>query len=275
MQTPNSVRHLDNAIRRIAGQDGYVGARTLIANAIVAHLLPDGVVKGGSSLKFRYGDSTTRFTTDLDTARRVEIDQFLQDLAAALDEGWCDFTGRVVVGKQAKPKDVPAQYVMQPLNIKLAYLQKPWCSVLLEVGHNEIGDADSADYVVPKEANEYLEKLGFEALPAVALMPLEYQVAQKLHGLSEAGSNRLNDLIDLQLIVSYSDVNLGKVKNICMRLFDYRNRQPWPPSIQKAENWSDMYEAQSENVDVIKDIDDALDWVNGLVDDISNAASQT
>ncbi len=103
MQTPNSVRHLDNAIRRIAGQDGYVGARTLIANAIVAHLLPDGVVKGGSSLKFRYGDSTTRFTTDLDTARRVEIDQFLQDLAAALDEGWCDFTGRVVVGRQAKP----------------------------------------------------------------------------------------------------------------------------------------------------------------------------
>ena len=64
-----------------------MGARTLIANAIVAHLLPDGVVKGGSSLKLRYGDNATRFTTDLDTARRVELGQFTQELAASLEIG--------------------------------------------------------------------------------------------------------------------------------------------------------------------------------------------
>ncbi len=273
MQTPNSVRHLDNAIRRIAGQDKYMSARTLIANAIVAHLLPDGVVKGGSSLKLRYGDAATRFTTDLDTARRVEVEQFVQDLTASLEGGWCNFTGRVVVGRQAKPKDVPTQYVMQPLNVKLSYLQKPWCSVLLEVGHNEIGDADSADYVVPKEANSYLEKLGLETLPAVALMPLEYQIAQKLHGLSEVGSNRLNDLIDLQLIVSNSDIDLAKVNEICTRLFDYRDQQGWPPSILKTETWSGIYETQSEDVDVIKDIDDALAWVNELVNNIAKATN--
>lgn len=271
MQTPNSVRHLDNAIRRIAGQDNYMGARTLIANAIVAHLLPDGVVKGGSSLKLRYGDNATRFTTDLDTARRVEIEQFTKDLTASLDDGWCEFSGRVVIGRQAKPNNVPNQYVMQPLNVKLSYLNKPWCSVLLKVGHNEIGDADIADYVEPKEANAYLEKLGFEILPAIPLMPLEYQIAQKLHGLSEAGSNRLNDLIDLQLIVSNSDVDFVKVNSICTRLFDYRNQQSWPPTVSKTESWSGIYETQSDGVDVIKNIDDALAWVNELIANILNA----
>lgn len=271
MQTPTSVRHLDNAIRRIAGRENYMSARTIIANAIVAHLLPDSVIKGGSSLKLRYGDSVTRFTSDLDTARRVEIEQFVQDLAATLEEGWCDFTGRIVEGRQAKPKGVPAQYVVQPLNVKLSYLQKPWCSVLLEVGHDEIGDADSADYVVPREANEYLVKLGFDALPAVALMTLEYQIAQKLHGLSEEGSNRLNDLIDLQLIISNSDVDMTRVNKICMRLFKYRNQQLWPPVIAKAGNWNDIYKTQSEGLDVIKDVDEALDWVNELIIGISSA----
>lgn len=35
---------------------------------------------------------------------------------------------------------------MQPYDVKLDYLGKPWCTVPLEVGHNEIGDADAADW---------------------------------------------------------------------------------------------------------------------------------
>lgn len=70
MKRPNSMRHLDDAIRRLCGgapQD-FVRARTVMANAIVASMLPDGVVKGGSALKMRFGEENTRFTTDLDTA---------------------------------------------------------------------------------------------------------------------------------------------------------------------------------------------------------------
>ena len=64
-------------------------------------------------------------------------------------------------------------------------------------------------------------------------MSLEYQIAQKLHGLSESGSNRINDLIDLQLIIKNSNVDLKKINSICKRLFDYRNQQLWPPKIEK------------------------------------------
>lgn len=72
MKRPNSMRHLDDAIRRLCGgapQD-FMRARTVMANAIVASMLPDGVVKGGSALKMRFGEENTRFTTDLEPPRR-------------------------------------------------------------------------------------------------------------------------------------------------------------------------------------------------------------
>ena len=48
------------AIRRAFGDDRFVQMRTLIANTIVAHMLPDGVIKGGSGLKMRLGVSAGR-----------------------------------------------------------------------------------------------------------------------------------------------------------------------------------------------------------------------
>ena len=67
---PNSRRNLDIAIERIAGRgQDFVQARTVMADAVVAQMLPDGAVKGGSALKLRFGDEGTRFSEDLDTAR--------------------------------------------------------------------------------------------------------------------------------------------------------------------------------------------------------------
>lgn len=70
VKKPNSRRNLDMAIRRAFGDDRFVQMRTLIANTIVARMLPDGVIKGGSGLKMRLGDEGTRFASDLDTAPR-------------------------------------------------------------------------------------------------------------------------------------------------------------------------------------------------------------
>lgn len=51
---PNSRRNLDIAIERVAGRGpAFVQARTLMADAVVAQMLPDGAVKGGSALKLR------------------------------------------------------------------------------------------------------------------------------------------------------------------------------------------------------------------------------
>ena len=82
-----------------------------MANAIVGQMLSDGVVKGGSSLKLRYGDANTRFTTDLDTAYRQEIDNFISTLEGRLRDGWSDFSGRIIKRSQARPEGVPIEYV--------------------------------------------------------------------------------------------------------------------------------------------------------------------
>ena len=77
-------------------------------------VLPDGVVKGGSSIKMRYGDAATRFTTDLDMATAMDADLNMERLNDRLRQGWEGFTGRVVRKDPASPKDVPEEYVMQP-----------------------------------------------------------------------------------------------------------------------------------------------------------------
>lgn len=78
MKRPNSRTHLDNAIRRIAGLDqAFVSARTLLADAVVAQMLPNGAVKGGSALKIRFDERETRFSDDLDTARMSSIESYV------------------------------------------------------------------------------------------------------------------------------------------------------------------------------------------------------
>lgn len=159
---PNSRRNLDIALERLVGKPNLVAKREIVANAIVAQMLPDGSVKGGgSAIKMRLGDGATRFTTDLDIARASAIDDFSEQLAGSLAAGWEGFTGALVEERQAHPKGVPSQYVMQPFSVKLLFNGKPWVTVDLEVGHNEIGDADEPDFVSPEDANAILENLGF------------------------------------------------------------------------------------------------------------------
>lgn len=143
MNRPNSRNRLDNSIRRVAGLDeSFVAARAIMADAVVAQMLPDGAVKGGSALKIRFGDLATRFTDDLDTARASGIEEYADSLSEALKVGWEGFSGTLVRKEPRTPKGVPAQYVMQPFEVKLSYLGKSWVTVRLEVGHNEIGDAE-------------------------------------------------------------------------------------------------------------------------------------
>lgn len=92
---PNSKANLDKAIDRFAGNPLRANeVRNLMANAIVAQLIGNGVVKGGTGLKFRYGEVMSRVTEDLDTAWRTNLDAFLKDLRARLNVGWNGFRAK-------------------------------------------------------------------------------------------------------------------------------------------------------------------------------------
>lgn len=270
MSKPNSKRNLDMAIRRMGeGDEEYLRNRAVIANAVIGQMLPDAVIKGGSSLKIRFGDASTRTTTDLDVARSVGADEFIEGFEERLSTGWEGFTGRLVERPKARPKGVPERYVMQPYEVKLSYLGSSWYTVVFEVGHDEIGDADEAEYVLPRDASEMLEAMGFPELDPVALMPLHYQIAQKFHSASEPASQRAHDLVDLQVMTRDESVNMRLVRETCERLFAYRRMQPWPTPIVANEGWDAIYAEAAVGLDVLQDVSDAVKWANLFLDQIA------
>jgi len=268
---PNSRRNLDIAIDRILGHEtNPIQIRTLLANTIIGQLLPKGAVKGGSALKLRYGDKTTRFTRDLDAARHDELDGFINELEAALNIGWNGFTGRIVIKEPAKPKNIPGEYIMQPFEIKLSYFGKSWLTVPFEVGHDEIGDTEAPDYFISQDIVGFFIQLGFPAPKPIALMPIHHQIAQKLHALSFYGSERAHDLIDLQVIAKNETIDLSLANCACRRLFNSRRQQLWPPIIKKNDVWDTLYKSQIEGLDVFQNVDEAIIWANELIRSIDS-----
>ena len=263
---PTSKNNLSRAIMRLAktSEEGQRLQR-LIANTIVGALLPEGAVKGGSALKIRFGTEATRFSRDLDTARASSLESYIARLEESLEKGWEGFSGAVVPREPAMPEGVPAAYVMQPFEVKLSYLGKSWMTVPLEVGHNEIGDADEADFVESPEIVQLFAALGFPSPGPVPLMKLEHQIAQKLHGLSAPGSERAHDLVDLQVIVANGTIDFPATKRTCKRLFAYRAAQAWPPAIAAQQRWDELYDAQAKGLDVLPSVEEAVAWANGLV----------
>lgn len=270
---PNSKANLDRAIQRYAGSDARaVSLRVSMANAIVAQMIGHGVVKGGSGLRFRYGEEATRVTLDLDTAWNTDLDSFLKDLNAKLKAGWNGFDGVVIVQRQASPKGIPFDYVMQPCDVKLNYKGTPWFTVKLEIGHNEIGDADEVERVpLPEEVAEVFEFLCLPRPGDIPAMRLEFQIAQKIHGASAPNSKRAHDLIDLQLVLAHEDIDFEKTADICRRLFAYRKVHAWPPRVEQGETWEEVYRAQSIDLDVLPTVDEAIAWANDLIAKIDQA----
>jgi Nucleotidyl transferase AbiEii toxin, Type IV TA system len=237
IKKPNSKRNLDMTLRRMGESDeDFIRTRTLLANVIVAQMLPNGAVKGGSSLKIRFGDRRTRATIDLDAARANDLDTFIAEFEERLTEGREDFTARLVLRDPASPENVPTSYVMQPFDVKLSYLGGAWCTVPFELGHDEIGDTEEPDMVFPTEAAVILLALGFSEPKPVPLMRLPHQIAQKLHAASAPGSIRAHDLIDLQVMLANGHIDYLATKQTCKRLFTCRKMQSWPPAIHENEN---------------------------------------
>jgi len=270
MKRPNSCVHLKNAIRDYAGKSGdAIRLGRAMANVILGQMLPDGVVKGGSSLLFRYGGRVTRYTKDVDTARVMDIDTYIDTLNEKLKAGWNGFTGRAVKVDPPEPEDVPPAYLMLPYDVKFSYNNKPWMTIRIEVGHNEIGDADEIDMALSDDMARVFEDLGFPRPNKIAVMKLSYQVAQKLHAATEEGSERAHDLVDLQLVCANSKLDFSETKSLCRRLFDYRRKQTWPPVVVKGPEWERLYAEACANIvgeaPVRPSVDEAIAWANDLI----------
>lgn len=276
MNVPNSAINLSKAIRRCCapGQDDIRLARAM-ADIVIGQMLPQSVVKGGSSLMFRYGGGLTRYTKDIDTARIGDLESFLESFRQKLVDGWCGFTGRITDVIPPSPPNVPKSYVMIPFDVKLQYLGRPWMTVRIEIGHNEIGDAEDCELELPEDIAAVFMALGFPKPDKIPVMKLSYQVAQKLHAVSGNGSDRAHDLIDLQLMNLHSSLDLVDIRKKCERLFPYRREQSWPVKIVKGDRWDEVYDAALKTVDddsmLLKSAKEAVEWANDLISKIMDA----
>ena len=271
---PHNEHELELALTRLAGSNlAAVEYRDIMAGVILGQMLPAGtVVKGGTSMRLRLGPGNARVTIDFDTARNVELDEYIRTLRSLLELGWADFTGEVVIRKPGTPTGVPFEYVMQPIDVKLSYRHHPWCTVRLEVSHNELGDADAVEIrELPQMIKDMFAALNLPKPNPIPLMTIPYQVAQKLHGLSQHGSSRVRDLIDLQLIALREQIDFQSTANICKRLFKYRRMQSWPPHISKGTDWDSVYENLKGELPVAKTCDEAITAVNELIGKIDNS----
>lgn len=272
MNMPKSRRLLDLAIDRFGDKYGDpMRLRRAMASTVVAQMMPEGVVKGGSALKLRYGNAATRFTKDVDAARVAEANLFIEAFRTNLVSGWCGFTGRVVAVEPPEPEGVPARYVMEPYQIKLDYNTKPWLTVDFELGHNEIGDADEWDEALSEDIINAFVELGFPEPHPVRLMTLEYQLAQKIHAVSELGSDRARDLVDLQIVLNNSSVDLVKTRRLCERIFDYRKKHQWPPRVSPGADWDTKYIEAKGELPALSTVDEAVVWANQLIAKIAAA----
>nr|WP_238362786.1 nucleotidyl transferase AbiEii/AbiGii toxin family protein [Actinopolymorpha pittospori] len=241
-----------------------------VANVALAQLLPAGAVKGGTALKLRLGHSRSRFTPDLDVARRATMDEFLVEYGAALAKGWAGFTGKLVPVRPAKPVGVPPEYVIQPYDIKVSYQGRSWLTVRLEVGHDEIGDTDHPEMHLAQDLAEVFAQLGLSDPAPIPVLPVDHQIAQKLHACSAPGNERAHDLVDLQLLLT-EQVDLAAVRVTCKRLFASRRAHAWPPVVTAGPTWATVYANAADGIDCALTVEEAVEWTNGLIQRIAAA----
>jgi len=270
MSIPQNVAFLERGIRRLHDTNDKANRmRVLMANAVLGQMLPAGVVRGGTSLKFRYGERATRFTMDFDTAQPLDVEDFRVQLEERLMQGWSVFSGRLVPTPRARSAartGLPEEYLMTPFYVKLSYRGHSWCTVKLEVSPNEIGDADVCEEIpVPPEVARTFETLDLPVPSPIPAMTLAYQIAQKVHGVTKPGTRRVQDLIDLQLIAKHSKIPYKQAGLICRRLFAYRQQQPWPSNVAYGHDWETLYAEAATGMDVLPSIEEAVPWGNAFI----------
>lgn len=243
--------------------------RNTVATTVIGQLLPSGAVKGGAAMKLRSDGQPTRFSIDLDVTRGATVDLvvYIGELTVNLEQGWHGFTGRVVARRPATPPGVPAGYVMTPFDVKLAYRSRAWLTVPLEIGHEEIDGLAHARRHISPDIVVFIS-LGFPQPAPIPLLPIEHQIAQKLHACSAPHSDRAHDLVDLQLLLADPSVNLAALGRTVRRLFAARKLHDWPPSISIGPDWGARYREASDGINVAADVSTAIGWANSLITSI-------
>lgn len=297
---PLNVTQLNARLAHVAGELGIpvARARVMLCTLIVSQMLPDAVaIKGGMGVKLRLGERGTRATSDLDVSTRARGEAFEQAFRARLAAGWgtvppsrgelrrdpeardrVAFTATVRAAPRHDPGLARPEYVMHPYRVSIAFLGRAWGALDVEVSDPEIDTQAHIRKEIDGELVEFGARFGFGDLQPVELVDLEYQIAQKMHAVTDPAYERAHDLVDLQLLWN-AGPDLTTLRNLCERTFDWRRQQSWPPlPLRPMDDWDLAYaDARDETeVDgqtpVLPDIASTREWLAHIIETVADAA---
>ena len=263
-------RSIDEAAARRSIAPGRL--HYTVASTVVLQMVPFGVAKGGGAVRQRVNEHDARLTKDLDFSldEGVDIDTFVDTFNDRLAVGWHGFTGLLKTLKKAEPEGVPTAYVMDPFEVKLSYLGKPYRTVLFELGHPEVGSTDEPVERLGTDIAEIFSEVGLPTPAPVRVMSAEHQITQKIHACTGPdAASRAHDLVDIQILAAVEDLDYRAIATIGPRVFAYRQRHAWPPTVVAHDGWDGLYASACE--DLVSDLaltalGDAVDFVNAIIE---------
>lgn len=300
---PLNVSQFNDRLVEVARKSGIPASRAqvMLCTLTVSQMLPDAVaVKGGMGVKLRLGERGTRATSDLDASTRIRGEEFEQAFRERLARGWgtvppskgelrrdpeapdrVAFTATVRARRRHDPGLARPQYVIHPYRVSISFLGHAWAGLDVEVSDPEIEPHPYTTRRIDGEVLRFSSYFGFGDLQPVELVDVDYQIAQKLHAVTDPGYVRAHDLVDLQLLWD-AGPDLLLLCELCVRTFAWRGQQAWPPlPLRPMEGWELAYsDARTETVvdgqtAVLPDVASARAWLTERIEMVVPTATST
>ena len=226
---------------------------------------PDPVflLKGGVAIELRLRGQA-RATKDVDLVFFGEPEELGRDLDRALAEPYSEFSfQREEIGEGGGGR-------FRRLDVKLLFRGRSWATLRLEVASPD-SRATDGESVPAIPINEF----GIACPEAVPCLSLRYQIAQKIHAVTERFDDRDNerfrDLIDL-IICRELVEDMAQVKEACLDTFATRGGHSWPPELLIPDVWAEPYAALAEEMEFsLTDVEEAAAEVRELISAIDAA----
>jgi Nucleotidyl transferase AbiEii toxin, Type IV TA system len=270
---PPGKPHLERLILHYAELTGTAPARVRRAVSVMVLLGaldrvresdPVFLLKGGIAIELRAGGAA-RATKDVDLVFFGSPDDLGEDLDRALGEPYGGFSflrEEIESGGGGR---------FQRLDVKLLFLGRAWGTLKLEIAPPDSPSVDSEGVpAVP------IDEFGLVGPRVVRCLSLRYQIAQKLHAVTERfrhrDNERFRDLIDLAICRDLV-TDLAEVKEACVDVFEARDTHAWPPELLVPGGWSEPYRALAEETEFpVTEVEEAADQVRKLVAEIDESA---
>lgn len=271
-QTPIRRAHLERLVAHYARLTGVAPGRVRrwISVMVLLGALdrsresdPLFLLKGGVAIELRIGGNA-RATKDIDLVFSGDLGR----LAEALDQDLAQPYS--VFSFEREGLEGRGDGLFQRVDVKLLFRGRSWGALRLEVGSPDSQMTDSEEVgAIP------IDEFGIEGPRRIRCLSLRYQIAQKLHAVTQRFEDRENerfrDLIDL-IICRDLVVGLEKVREACVDTFETRGLHPWPPTLEVPDAWSEPYMALAEEMGFpVVDVADAAGQVREFIDKIDTA----